>query len=56
MRVVLQLAYGVGIIIVLVAVQVAAFYAIGWVTLMAVRFIPMIGKRHKHKDWERLNR
>lgn len=56
MRIALQLAYGVAIIAGLLAIQVAALYAIGWMVLAAMRFVPSIGRRHKHGDWERLNR
>jgi hypothetical protein len=33
-----------------------AIYALWWLTLVAIRRIPMIGSRHKHADWDRLNR
>jgi hypothetical protein len=33
-----------------------AIYALWWVTLLAIRRIPMIGRRHRHPDWDRLNR
>ena len=34
----------------------AALYAFMWTVLCLVRFIPMIGRKHRHSDWERLNR
>jgi hypothetical protein len=27
-----------------------------WVSLIAIRPIPMIGRRHRHTEWDRLNR
>jgi hypothetical protein len=43
----------------LVAVPIilaAAAYAFMWVGLCLVRFIPLIGRKHRHPDWDRLNR
>ena len=33
-----------------------AMYLMWWVTLIAIRRLPMIGSRHKHANWDRLNR
>jgi hypothetical protein len=41
------------------AIAAAAAIAVSvlwWVSLIAIRRIPMIGKRHRHSNWERLNR
>jgi hypothetical protein len=56
MRAALQLAYGLVLIAALVAIQVAALYALMWGVLLLVRKMPMIGRRHRHKDWTRLNK
>lgn len=56
MRVVLQIAQGAAIVTGLIAVQVAALYALWWGVLVTVRIVPMIGRRHRHRDWDRLNR
>ena len=32
-----------------------ALYGLMWIVLCLVRFIPLIGRRHRHSDWERLN-
>jgi hypothetical protein len=40
----------------ILAVAGIAIYALWWISLMAIRRVPMIGKRHRHADWERLNR
>lgn len=52
----LQIAAGLAAIAVLLALQALAFYVIWWVTLRMVAFLPMVGRRHRHRDWDRLNR
>lgn len=44
----------VGIAALLAAVA-AVFYGALWVTLIAMRFLPMVGKRHRHDRWEQMN-
>ena len=34
----------------------AAAYAFMWSVLCVVRFIPMIGRKHRHSGWDRLNK
>jgi len=34
----------------------AALYAFSGIVLRAVKVIPLIGRKHKHRDWDRLNR
>jgi len=53
---ILQLAYVVAMIVGLMAIQAAALYAIGWLVLLICRYIPLVGKRHRHEHWARLNR
>lgn len=53
---ILQLVYGFAAIAGLVAVQIAALYAIWWLVLLVLRFVPIAGKRHRHEAWQRLNR
>jgi F0F1-type ATP synthase assembly protein I len=53
---ILQLVYAVAAIAGLVAIQVAALYAIWWLVLLVFRFIPIVGKKHRHENWQRLNR
>ena len=47
-----------GIVVIggILAVVGSAIYAMWWVTLLTIRRVPMIGKRHRHPDWDRLNR
>ena len=39
----------------ILAVVGIAIYAMWWLTLLTIRRVPMIGKRHRHPDWDRLN-
>ena len=50
-----QLALGLLMIAALLAVQGAILYAMWWAALMVVRLVPMIGRRGRHAEWERLN-
>ena len=34
----------------------AALYAFMWTVLCLFLFIPMIGRKHRHSDWNRLNK
>jgi hypothetical protein len=38
----------------LLALLALAFYVIWRITMVVVSFLPIIGKKHKHADWERL--
>ena len=53
---VLQFVYALAAIAGLVAIQAAALYAIWWLVMFVCRFVPIAGKRHRHEDWQRLNR
>ena len=56
MRSVLQLFGGFAIIAALMTALAAAGYVMWWLALIALAKLPMIGRRHRHKDWDRLNR
>ena len=43
-------------VVVMPIVLAAILYAFMWVTLCVVRFLPLIGRRHRHADWDRLNK
>lgn len=55
MRTMFQLAYGFALIAGLLAAQAAALYVLWWLVMMVVHFVPIVGRRHKHRDWNRLN-
>ena len=46
---------GIAIIGGILTVAGIAIYALWWLTLLAIRRVPMIGNRHRHPDWDRLN-
>ncbi len=56
MKAVLQLLAGFGMIAALMAAVALAGYVLWWIALLAASRFPMIGKRHRHKHWDRLNR
>ncbi len=43
-------------LLILPLIVVAALYALSWAVLCLVRFIPLVGRKHRHSDWERLNK
>lgn len=55
MRTLSILVQMIAIISGLLAVVGAIFYAIAWLALAAVSFVPIIGNRHRHKRWDELN-
>ena len=56
MRAVLQVVGGLVMIAGLLALNALALYAMWWLAMIAVSFFPIIGKKHRHSDWDRLNR
>jgi hypothetical protein len=43
-------------LLVLPVLLAAASYALMWSVLLLVRHIPIIGRKHRHGAWDRLNR
>ncbi len=56
MRELLIVMGGLAFIALLLGVILLGVYMVWWIAMMAVRFLPMIGRRHRHDDWDRLNR
>ena len=52
----LQVVLGLGSIAGLLALQALVLYLIWWVVMIVVSFVPTIGRKHRHRDWDRLNR
>ena len=45
-----------GAFVVILPIMLAgALYGSMWIALVLFRFIPLIGRKHKHSDWDRLN-
>jgi hypothetical protein len=55
-RVVLQLLGGIVGIAALLALLALALYLLWRLAMVVVSFIPTIGKKHKHAEWERLQK
>jgi hypothetical protein len=51
----LELVAGLLLIVGLLLAQAGALVALAWVVLVAIRRVPLIGRRHKHAEWETLN-
>jgi len=47
---------GFAFIALLLAVVVLGVYVVGWIALAVTSVFPLIGKRHRHDDWDKLNR
>jgi hypothetical protein len=54
-RILDMVALGAFLLLLPLAVAAAA-YALMWAGLWLVRFIPLIGRKHRHSDWDRLNK
>lgn len=39
----------------LLALYALAIVALGWIVAIAVSLVPVIGRKHRHRDWEVLN-
>ena len=50
-----QLAAGFVSIAALLAIAAAGLYVCWWLVMLVVRYLPIVGRRHKHADWDRLN-
>ena len=55
MRLLNIILLGAYVIVVPIALT-AALYGFMWTVLYLMRFVPMIGRRHRHSDWDRLNK
>ena len=40
----------------LIAVQLLALWLLARVVLYAVSFVPLVGRKHRHNEWDDLNR
>lgn len=52
----LELAALIAWLLILPLVLAGGAYALMWSVLAAVRYIPIIGRKHRHQRWEGLNR
>lgn len=56
MHAALLVAEMLAIIAALLTIMGAMMYAFCWAILCLVRLFPMIGKRHRHSEWEELTK
>lgn len=47
---------GFGIIAVLLAANALVFYLLARMVLAGMSHLPMIGRKYRHNEWDRLNR
>lgn len=40
----------------LLALLALALYAVWWMVMIVVSFLPVLGKKHKHPDWDDLQK
>ena len=50
------MAAGFAAIAGLLLLHALALYLIWWLVMIVVSYVPIIGRKHRHQDWERLNR
>jgi hypothetical protein len=48
----LQFVAGLGLIGLTLAVETLVLIAVAWIVLSMVRFVPLVGRRHRHPRWE----
>ena len=49
---VIQFGLGLGLIALTLAVETLVLIALAWIVLSVVRYIPLVGRRHRHQQWE----
>ena len=49
---VIQIVSGLGLIVLLLAVETLVLIALAWIVLSVVRYVPLVGRRHRHQHWE----
>ena len=49
---VIQFAFGLGLIVLMLAVETLVLIALAWLVLSMVRFLPLVGRKHRHSRWE----
>jgi hypothetical protein len=55
-QLVLDMLLLVAYLVAMPIIVASSAYGFMWGVLCLVRFIPMIGRKHRHSDWDRLNK
>ena len=48
--------FGIVAVLALLAIQIVVFYACAWIVLVGMRHLPMVGRGHRHPEWQHLQR
>ena len=48
----LQIAFGLGLILLVLAAETLILIGLAWVVLTAVRYVPLVGRKHRHSRWD----
>ena len=49
---VFQFALGLGLIVLMLAVETLVLIALAWLVLSVVRFLPLVGRKYRHSQWD----
>ena len=52
----LQILSAIAIIVGLLAVVATLWFTFCWTVLFLLRFVPVIGRRHRHPQWDELTK
>ena len=52
---IVQFVFGLVMIVAALAAVALAVFAICWLILFAFRWLPLVGRRHRHSRWTMLN-
>ena len=47
-----QFALGFGLIVLMLAAETLVLIALAWLVLSVVRFVPLVGRKHRHSQWD----
>ena len=48
----LQFVFGLGLILLVLAAETLILIGLAWVVLSAVRYVPLVGRKHRHSRWD----
>ena len=48
----IQFVFGLGLIVLMLAAETLGLIALAWIVLSVVRFLPLVGRKHRHSRWE----
>jgi hypothetical protein len=48
----MQFVFGLGLIVLMLAAETLILIGLAWIVLSAVRYVPLVGRRHRHSRWD----